>query len=871
MSLTAVKQPSEAALTPMMRQYFEIKHQYPDAILMYRLGDFYEMFYEDAVTASGLLDLTLTSRNKNDDNPVPLCGVPYHAVESYLAKLVQNGKKVVICEQVEDAKFAKGIVRREVTRVVTPGTVMEAQSLDAGSHNFLMCFTKTANAYPCAVCDVSTGRLEYFDAVSADRLHGEIARLQAREIIHPEALRNDPDLARLAASSDNLYRHAAPDLTFDTDFAADLVRAQFRVGSLAALGLEDDTDAVRVLGGLLGYLKDAKLLAPDLLQQPLRRLAEEHMFLDETAIGNLELFKTQREGQKRGTLAWHLDACQTPMGSRKLGDVLRAPLLKPDEINARLDAVAELVCDPGLSGRLQEALAGVADLERLANRFILGSANARDATALASSLDRAAGLKGVLTGVASPLLREWRDGSEDFAELRARIASTLVDEPPLSVRDGGIIRDGVDPALDELRAIERGGKDFILGIEKRERERSGVASLKIRYNNVFGYYIEISNAHKDKVPSDYVRKQTLANAERYITDELKDYEAKVLGASERIRALEAGLFQKLAGEIATEAARVKKTAGCIAMIDVLRSFADTAVRFRYVRPRVTTGLSLDLKGARHPILERLHPSEQFVPNDVCLDSARAPQLIITGPNMAGKSTLMRMTALVAIMAQAGSFVPCESAEIGVCDRVFTRIGAHDHLQKGLSTFMVEMVETARILREATTRSLVLLDEIGRGTSTFDGLSIAWAVAEDLCDRLRARTLFATHYHELCDLADKRKGVKNGHMAVKEWNGEIIFLRKLSAGGTNRSYGVAVAGMAGLPPAVVKRAREVLKLLEVKDLSFQTDMGAESDNQLSLFQTEDSGLLRELRNVDVNALTPIEALNVLAELKKKFVN
>lgn len=854
-------------VTPMMRQYLEIKGQNTDAILFYRLGDFYEMFYEDAVEASRLLDLTLTRRNKASDEPIPLCGVPYHAAEGYIAKLIKFGKKVVVCEQTEDPKKAKGLVKREVTRVVTPGIVLEDASLSARANNYLLCFIQNESAaYQCAVCDVSTGSLEYFSATSFEQIQDEIARLQIKEVFYPEDLREMSELKSFEQDYPGLYHHPVSDLYSDEDYATDLILKQYGVATLEALDISEKSTEAQALGLLLGYLKENKLLTGDLLQQPVRRQNDRHLLLDEATVRNLELFRTLRDDHQQGTLLWHLDCCETTMGSRKLAEFIRAPLLDVSLIEERLEAVEELLNRDQGAG-IREQLKEISDLERLANKFVVRTANAREAVSLKESLLKLPALNTLLNSCQSSLFKKLTGQIHDFSSLVKRVENTVVEEPSLSIKDGGVIRSGFNKELDELREIESSGKGFIAKMENSERQRTGISSLKIRFNNVFGYYIEVTNTHKDKVPADYVRKQTLTNAERYITDELKKYESKVLGASERIKTLEYDIFCELRDEIQKSCVLIKETAAAIAILDVMQSFAALASKHRYVRPTISNSSVLNLKGARHPILERMNPGENFVPNDLNLDNAQNSLMIITGPNMAGKSTIMRMTALIAIMAQMGCYVPCDVAEVGLCDRVFTRVGAQDHLQKGLSTFMVEMVETAKILREATGKSLILLDEIGRGTSTFDGLSIAWAVSEDIHDRLGARTLFATHYHELCDLAEQRQGIQNFHMSVKEWNGEIIFLRKLKPGGTNRSYGVIVASMSGLPTHTIKRAKEILKLLEVKDLSFQLDLDKQDTGQMSLFDGKDSELVKKIKEVDVNEMTPMEALQFLSEIKK----
>lgn len=863
---TAQNLDNKADMTPMMRQYWDIKSQYADAILFYRLGDFYEMFYEDAIEASQILGLTLTTRNKNQPNPIPLCGVPYHAADVYLAKLITKGKKVVICEQVEDPKLAKGIVKREVTRILSPGLVMDEKVLSARTANFLFCVKPMAEHFFCALCDASTGVLDYFSVSNGERLSDEILRQDVREVIYPESCRENAHLMKVLASQEGLYHHAVSDLYFDLGFATDLLTKTYQVTGLASLGLSDQEGVTGVLGGVLGYLEETKVLSVGLLRQPLERRSDSHLVIDETSVRNLELFHTLRDQDQTGTLLWHLDQCVTAMGSRKLVQWLRSPLLDGDALNARLDAVQEFLAEDFLRNTLTEALKTVADLERVGNKFVLKSAHAREAILLKESFLVLPQIRNVLASSLNPLIQGLQQSLADFETLVQKIQAILVDEPPLSIKEGGLIRADFHAGLDELRAISQNGKGFIAQMEAKEKAATGIGSLKIRYNGIFGYYIEVTHTHQDKVPAYYIRKQTLANAERYITDELKDYESKVLGAEERIRVLEQQIFSDLRDDIALRCDDIKKTAESLAQLDVLCAFAGLAQKFCYGRPQLTTDLILNLKGAKHPVLERLNVGTHFVPNDVFLDGSQNRLLVITGPNMAGKSTLMRMTALIVIMAQVGCFVPCESALIGICDRVFTRVGAHDHLQKGLSTFMVEMVETAKILREATPRSLVLLDEIGRGTSTFDGLSIAWAVTEDLHDRIGARTLFATHYHELCDLAEHKKGIKNYHMSVKEWHGEIIFLRRLKSGGTNHSYGVTVAAMAGLPPSTIQRAREILKLLEVKDLSFQSNLDEQDSGQISLFGAAESVVTKELKLLDVNTITPIEALNVLTHLK-----
>jgi len=696
-----------------------------------------------------------------------------------------------------------------------------------------------------------------------------MARLGIQEFVYTEKDRDEGNFEKIIKHYPDLYHKTLSDLFVDLDYATDILKSHYHVVGLESLGLDEETSSVKVLGLLLSYLKENKVLTENLLQQPVRQEQKNHMLLDESTVRNLELFKTVRDNSFQGTLLWHLDTCETSMGSRKMAEFLRKPLMCKEKIEERHEAVAEIISQQGLFESLTSSLKGISDIERLANRFVVKSANARDAISLKESFSHLPSLQQTLQQCTSPLLQKLGNEITDFSDLAKKIETTIIEEPPLTLREGGMIRAGVNADLDDLKEIERSGKGYIAKMEATEREKTGISSLKIRYNNVFGYYMEVTHTHKDKVPQDYIRKQTLTNAERYINSELKEYEQKVLGASERIKAIEYDLFSALRDQIQSFCTEIKETATALAVVDVFQSFSKMACQYHYVRPQVTTERILDLKGARHPILERLNIGEQYIPNDLYLEGEQSCELIITGPNMAGKSTVMRMAGLVVILAQIGCFVPCDTALIGICDRVFTRVGAHDYLQKGMSTFMVEMLETARILREATARSLILLDEIGRGTSTFDGLSIAWAVAEDIHDRIKARTLFATHYHQLCDLAEQKKGIKNFQMAVREWNNEIVFLRKLKQGGTNRSYGVVVASMAGVPQSTVKRAKEILKLLELKDLSFQSDLERDNSGQMGLFEEKDSALVNEIKALELDQMTPLDALHFLHEIKDKI--
>lgn len=865
---------NDASLTPLMRQYFSIKADYPDAILFFHLGDFFEMFYDDAIIAAKILDLTLTSRNKNQENSTPLCGVPVHTADGYIARLVQAGKKVVVCEQVEDPKTAKGLVKRAVTRVVSPGMVFEEATLSAKANNYLMAIHPVETGFCFALTDASTGTLRTGSVSDAERLREIISLFNVREIVYAEKIKGSGELKKVIPAESRIYHHSIADLYFSTDYAREQLLLTFQVAHTSALGLDGEgAQLIPALGGIIGVLNEAKLLRPGLLSHPVPMHFSKKMQLDEVTLAHLEITSAQNIFRGEGTLLRHMDQCQTVMGSRYLVEWLTSPLFDVGEITRRHESVAELTNDGTRLEGIRSVLSQLPDFERLANRFLAQAPGPRELTSLAAGLSCLPELRLRAGTFATSLLKELTGNIVFFPELVRLITTTLIDDPPLSSKEGGFVRDGVSSELDELRALEKDSKGMLAQMEVREKQRTGISSLKVRFNSVFGYYIEITHTHRDKVPADYIRKQTLTNAERYITEELKTFEQKILSAAERIRALEASLLADLRLAVQNEVAGIKKMAQAIASIDILTSFAHTAKKHDYTCPQMLEKSVLDLVGASHPVLA-VNSRDEFVTNDIFLSSPETIQLMITGPNMAGKSTLMRMTALIVIMAHAGSFVPCAQARIGITDRIFTRVGAHDNLHKGMSTFMVEMVETAKILREATEKSLVLLDEIGRGTSTFDGLSIAWAVAEDLHDRIRARTLFATHYHELCDLAEKCPGISNHTMSVKEWNGQVIFMRKLVKGSANRSYGVVVAGMAGLPRAVVGRAREILALLEEKDMSFQSELKIRGKTQMSLFDTQEKHAeniervkspqwLHEFRETQFNNISPLQALNLLA--------
>jgi len=867
-------------LTPMMRQYLEIKTDYPDSILFFRLGDFYEMFLDDAVKASRILDITLTSRGKGSDGvDVPLCGVPCHSAAPYIARLIEAGEKVAICEQVEDPKTAKGIVKRQVVKVVTPGLVVEAESLSPKENNFLLSlFNDNGSRWGVAYLDLSTGEFRVTEVDGSDGAWAEMACANPREILLPESLREN---LRLTGRGDlTAGRTLSPldDWVYDRDYAERLIRNHFGVASPAALGCDGLKEGLQAAAAVLHYLQETQKGRVDHIRELRVYHTQEFLVLDETTRRNLELTATLSEGKRRGSLLGLLDRTATAMGGRKLRQWINYPLVIVEKIKERQDAIGELVSNPGLRQGIREALEGVYDLERLNGRISLASSGAKDLVALRASLQRIPPLLTLLEAAEAPLLRQLRGDIDPLGDVVELIGRGIVEDPPFVLREGGIIADGYHGELDQLRAISREGKGVIARLEAKEKARTGIASLKIRYNKVFGYYIEVTRSNLGAIPEDYIRRQTLANAERFITPELKEYEEKVLGAEERIVELEYSLFQEIRQRVAAEGERLARTADRLAILDVLASLADVAHERNYCRPVIDDSDTLSITGGRHPVVEALNVSERFVPNDLLLDNSENQLVIITGPNMAGKSTFMRQVALIVLMAQMGSFVPATEARIGVVDRIFTRVGASDNLARGQSTFMVEMMETASILRNATPRSLVVLDEIGRGTSTFDGVSIAWAVAEYLHDTARcaAKTLFATHYHELTELAVTRDRVKNYNVAVKEWNDQVIFLRKIVVGGASHSYGIQVARLAGLPVEVVERAKEILHNLEkgeyVEGGVPRISRGRKAtvpkaSPQLSLFEQRDDHLRQRLASLNIAALTPLEALNILDELKR----
>jgi DNA mismatch repair protein MutS len=869
-----------AGATPAMRQYFDAKRQYRDAILFFRMGDFYEMFYEDALTAARALELTLTSRSKDSSGgAIPMCGVPHHAADTYIARLVKKGFRVAVCEQVEDPRKAKGIVRREVVRVVSPGTLTDSGYLDAREPAFIMAVSlvRPGPGYGVALLDLSTGEFttaEYHGVQGRQALADELTILRPREIVVPPGT---DDIRALAAEL-RLTARVTPfeEWAFDAESARRTLLDQMRAQSLQGFGLDGHSAASSAAGALVQYLRDTQKVDLAHVREVAFRAGADCLLIDPTTLKTLEVIDAS-DGGKTGSLLHEIDRTMTPMGGRLLRSWLLRPLVTLERIQDRLDAVEEFGFRSTERGKLRETFKSIHDMERLVARAALGTAGPRDMVALRQSLATIPRVRLLLSELQAPLIRSLAGELDDLADLRDQLERTITDEPPALARDGGAVRDGVDPELDDLRHISRSGKQHIAAMEEAERARTGISSLKIRYNRVFGYYIEVSKSNLGSVPDDYHRKQTIAGGERFITPALKEYEEKVLGADERILEREIEIFDRLRGRVAAEAPRVQDTARGLASLDVLAALGDVASSYNYTKPLVHAGDDLVATDARHPVVER-HVADAFVPNDVTLDDGANQVVILTGPNMGGKSTYLRQTALLCLMAQAGSFVPARTAKLPIIDRLFARVGASDNIARGQSTFMVEMQETANILHSATSRSLVILDEIGRGTATFDGLSLAWAVAEHLASNARARpkTIFATHYHELTDLADALPGVANLHVVVREWKDDIVFLRKVVPGRSDRSYGIQVARLAGLPAPVVTRAREILTGLERDELSrggrpTLNGGGGPGNRQLGLFQApaaSEDPMLARLRELDVDNLTPMQALALLADLKRE---
>ena len=894
-------------LTPMMQKYVETKEEYKDCILFYRLGDFYEMFFEDAKICSQELELTLTGKSCGLEERAPMCGVPFHAVDGYLNKLVSKGYKVAICEQVEDPKLAKGLVKRAVTRVVTPGTNLDTKALDESRNNYLMCVVYTTNAYGVSYVDVTTGDYYLAEFESENQLLDEIGKVVPSEIIC-----NDPflvsgiDFADLQARL-GMVVSAIDAWYFDEDKCYDTLKHHFKVGSLNGLGLDGYSIGIIAAGAALEYLEETQKISLDHITKITPYVSDRYMLLDRATRRNLELCETMREKAKRGSLFWVLDKTKTAMGARMLRNAIEQPLLSKEEINQRLDTIEAMNQNAINREEIREYLGPIYDLERLISKISYRSANPRDLIAFRQSLSMLPPIKQVLNSFEEgTLLKQYGQEMDALEDLFALIDASIMEEPPLTVREGGMIKDGYNEEVDHLRRAKTDGKQWLADLLEKEKERTDIKNLKIKYNKVFGYYLEVTNSYKDLVPDDWTRKQTLANAERYTTPRLKELEDSIMGAEDRLCNLEYSIFCDVREKIYAQIGKVQTTAKIIAAVDMFASLALVAEQNNYVRPQITTDGKIDIREGRHPVVEKMIRNDMFVSNDTYLDDKKHKIAIITGPNMAGKSTYMRQTALLVLMAQIGSFVPAQSAQIGIVDRIFTRVGASDDLASGQSTFMIEMTEVANILRNATKNSLIILDEIGRGTSTFDGLSIAWAVVEYIANTklLGAKTLFATHYHELTELEGKLESVDNYCIAVKEQGEDIVFLRKIIKGGADKSYGIQVAKLAGVPENVLKRAREIVQQLSDHDIASKAkdieveyeipdyDYGIEQQSkrrvrkktaseieseklgQLSLFDTSNTNIkmddiILELHDINLSDTTPIEALNILYKMQEKL--
>ena len=880
-----------AGLTPMMQQYMETKKQYKDCILFYRLGDFYEMFFEDAITASRELEITLTGKDCGLEERAPMCGVPFHAVDGYLNRLVSKGYKVAICEQVEDPKLAKGIVKREVIRIVTPGTNLNTQALEESKNNYLMCIACFQNRIGVSIVDVTTGDFYMTEVEGLAKLQDEIYKYMPTEIICNDAfVMSGYDIEDLKGRLGMAVYTLEP-WYFDDDGCRKCLMNHFKVNTLAGLGLEDFPSGMISAGAAMQYLLETQKTDLTHINHIIPYLASRFMLLDSSTRRNLELTETLREKQKKGSLLWVLDKTKTAMGARRLRSDIEQPLINIDDINARLDAVEQLCKNTVSRDEIREYLNPIYDMERLLGKVSYKSANPRDLLAFANSMEMLPHIKTVLKEFDCKLLSEIEQEMDGLEDLYHLIKDAICDDPPVMIREGGMIRTGFDKDIDMLRTAKTEGKTWLAKLEEEDRERTGIKNLKIKYNKVFGYYFEVTNSYKDMVPDDYIRKQTLVNAERYMTPKLKELEDTILNAEDKLNTLEYDVFCKVRDDIAKELERIQKTAKAVARLDVFASLSVVAEQNHYVRPALNEKGVIDIKDGRHPVVEKMIDHNMFVANDTYLNNSNHCIAVITGPNMAGKSTYMRQSALIVLMAQLGSFVPAKSANIGIVDRIFTRVGASDDLASGQSTFMVEMNEVANILRNATSKSLLVLDEIGRGTSTFDGLSIAWAVIEHISNKklLGAKTLFATHYHELTELEGKMNNVNNYCIAVKEKGDDIVFLRKIIKGGADRSYGIQVAKLAGVPDMVIDRAKEIAEQLSDNDItekvqSIAVDTKGDKRKskpvhyddvtmgQMTLSDTvKDEDIIQELKEIDITNLTPMDAMNTLYRLQNKLNN
>ncbi len=863
--------------SPMMQNYLKTKEEYKDCILFYRLGDFYEMFFDDAITASRELELTLTGKDCGQEERAPMCGIPHHAAEVYIARLIAKGYKVAICEQLEDPKTAKGIVKRDVIRVVTPGTVMESNLLEEKKNNYIMSIYKNGIYFGMSVCDLSTGDFrmtQIRDTNNFAMLMDEISRYAPSEIVVNELMFNSTE--EIAKIKERFETYISKSNGFSQN--VNEIKERSRIVNEDDQEIEKLDDyilAITAANGLIAYLIETQKNSLEYLNKILLYNTSKYMSLDINARRNLEITEKLRDKSKKGTLLWVLDKTSTSMGGRLLRRWLNDPLIDECHINRRLESVKELKEDIMLRGDIVDSLKKVYDIERLASKISYGSANGRDLISLKNSTAQLPGIKAVLSRAKSQMLKDLYTELDELQDIYEIIDKAIVDEPPISVKEGGLIKLGYDEEIDRLKTATTDGKNWVLKLEAEEREKTGIKGLKVGFNKVFGYFIEVTKSNLSQVPDRYIRKQTLANCERYITEDLKRLENEILGAEEKVINLEYNAFVGIRDEIEKNVQRVQKSANIISILDVLASFATVADDMNYVMPIVDNSGVIDIKDGRHPVIEKIIGGSEFVPNDTYLDKGENRLSIITGPNMAGKSTYMRQVALITLMAQCGSFVPASYARIGVVDKIFTRVGASDDLSMGQSTFMVEMMEVATILKEATENSLVILDEIGRGTSTYDGLSIAWAVAEYIADKEKcgAKTLFATHYHELTQLEDKLEGVKNYSIAVKEKGEDIIFLRKIVSGGTDESYGVHVAKLAGVPKVVTTRANEILRSIERKNVlnekKLEKENKKETAGQLDMYNYKLAEIAHELDKIDLNQLTPIDALNTLLKMKEKM--
>ena len=877
------------SITPMMQQYLETKKQYKDCIIFYRLGDFYEMFFEDAITASKELEITLTGKNCGLEERAPMCGVPYHAVDSYLNKLVTRGSKVAIVEQVEDPATAKGIVKREVVRIVTPGTNLNTSALDETKNNYLMSIVCVENCFGIAIVDITTGDFFVTEVENNRALLDEIYKFMPSEIICNDAfLLTGIDIDDLKNRL-NITLFQLESWYFDDDMCKKALTDHFKVYDLSALGIDNYDVGTNAAGALMQYLTETQKNSLSHLTQIIPYSTNKFMILDTSTRRNLELCETLREKQKRGSLLWVLDKTKTAMGARMLRSYIEQPLIDKESIIKRQKAIEELNKSLITRDELREYLSPIYDLERLISKVAYKSANPRDLIALLNSLKMLPHIKTVIQDFKSPLFKEITEELDVLDDITSLIDNSINEDPPINIKEGGIIKEGYNEEVDRLRKAKTEGKTWLAELETKEKEKTGIKGLKIKYNKVFGYYLDVTNSYKDLVPDYYVRKQTLTNSERYTTDELKQLEDVILGAEDKLFSLEYNIFSEIRDEISSQVVRIQTTAKALAKIDVFASLAYVAEHNNYVKPNINEKGIIDIKNGRHPVVEKMMPDSMFVTNDTYLDMNNNRVSIITGPNMAGKSTYMRQTALITLMAQIGSFVPATSANIGVCDKIFTRVGASDDLASGQSTFMVEMTEVANILRNATPKSLLILDEIGRGTSTFDGLSIAWAVVEHICDikLLGAKTLFATHYHELTELEGTMKGVNNYCISVKEQGDNIVFLRKIVKGGADKSYGIQVAKLAGVPDSVINRAKELVAELSNADITAKAkeiaanmtpgnSIKGVNDNvelhQMSLFDTvKEDDIITEIEELELGTMTPIDALNHLYKIQNKLRN